>query len=163
MEDAYSAVDPGLQAEESDDDFHYAEVDVMSDDEGDDGASEDLDAALRSLQAFTNKNAPEQSPSVMQPAAPGQTTKKPEVMDDFLRNFFVKMGLSRTCEMFEAEWYEMKATGRLEGSQLVPDIYQRNAVRSHSGRGNNSCMLFQEKRATMSSRSYGAESEDVPT
>jgi hypothetical protein len=66
------------------------------------------------------QNAPEQSPSVVQPAAPGQTTKKPEVMDDFLRNFFVKMGLSRTCEMFEAEWYEMKATGRLEGSQLVP-------------------------------------------
>jgi hypothetical protein len=28
---------------------------VRSDDEGDDGASEDLDAALRSLQAFTNK------------------------------------------------------------------------------------------------------------
>jgi hypothetical protein len=49
-------------------------------------------------------------------------------MDDFLRNFFVKMGLSRTCETFEAEWYELKATGKLEGSQLVPDIYQRNSV-----------------------------------
>lgn len=60
---------------------------------------------------------------------PGRVTRKPEVMDDFLRNFFVKMGLARTCETFEAEWYELKATGRLEGSQLVPDIYQRNAVR----------------------------------
>ncbi len=60
---------------------------------------------------------------------PGQVTRKPEVMDDFLRNFFVKMGLARTCEAFEAEWYELKATGKLEGSQLVPDIYQRNAVR----------------------------------
>lgn len=49
-------------------------------------------------------------------------------MDDFLRNFFVKMGLSRTCEAFEAEWYELKATGRLEGSSLVPDVYLRNAV-----------------------------------
>lgn len=63
-----------------------------------------------------------------QPAAPGAVTKKPEVMDDFLRNFFVKMGLSRTCEAFEAEWYEMKATGRLDGSSPVPDVYLRNAV-----------------------------------
>uniref|UniRef100_A0A7S3QVU9 Uncharacterized protein n=1 Tax=Dunaliella tertiolecta TaxID=3047 RepID=A0A7S3QVU9_DUNTE len=47
-------------------------------------------------------------------------------MDDFLRNFFVKMGLSRTCETFEAEWYELKATGRLEGNTQVPDVYQRN-------------------------------------
>ena len=66
-------------------------------------------------------------------AQPGQVTRKPEVMDDFLRNFFVKMGLARTCETFEAEWYELKATGKLEGSQLVPDIYQRNAVRNHTG------------------------------
>lgn len=49
-------------------------------------------------------------------------------MDDFLRNFFVKMGLSRTCETFEAEWYELKATGRLEGVSQVPDVYLRNAV-----------------------------------
>lgn len=49
-------------------------------------------------------------------------------MDDFLRNFFVKMGLGRTCEAFEAEWYELKATGRLEGDTTVPDVYQRNMV-----------------------------------
>ena len=68
-------------------------------------------------------------------APPGQVTRKPEVMDDFLRNFFVKMGLARTCEAFEAEWYELKATGKLDaggggggGSHLlVPDVYQRNA------------------------------------
>ena len=60
-------------------------------------------------------------------------------MDDFLRNFFVKMGLARTCETFEAEWYELKATGKLEGSQLVPDIYQRNAVRNY--RGCWSCLM----------------------
>ena len=49
-------------------------------------------------------------------------------MDDFLRNFFVKMGLSRTCETFEAEWYELKATGKLEGNSQVPDVYLKNAV-----------------------------------
>ena len=37
------------------------------------------------------------------------------------------MGLSRTSEAFESEWYELKAMGKLEGNLLVPDIYQRNA------------------------------------
>ncbi len=63
-----------------------------------------------------------------QEAQPGQVVKKPEVIDDFLRNFFIKMGLSRTCECFEAEWYELKATGRLDSSTTVPDVYLRNAV-----------------------------------
>eukprot|EP00195_Chlamydomonas_chlamydogama_P014730 CAMPEP_0202902622 /NCGR_PEP_ID=MMETSP1392-20130828/16959_1 /ASSEMBLY_ACC=CAM_ASM_000868 /TAXON_ID=225041 /ORGANISM="Chlamydomonas chlamydogama, Strain SAG 11-48b" /LENGTH=251 /DNA_ID=CAMNT_0049589413 /DNA_START=266 /DNA_END=1017 /DNA_ORIENTATION=- len=114
-----------LAADDSDDDFQYEEVEVMSDDE-DDGVSEDLDAALRSLQAFTSKQEPTTSKRTDEPL-PGQVTRRPEVMDDFLRNFFVKMGLSRTCETFEAEWYELKATGRLEGSPSVPDVYQRNA------------------------------------
>lgn len=62
---------------------------------------------------------------------PGQVVRRPEVIDDFLRNFFVRTGLSRTAEVFEAEWYELKATGRLEaaGSTVVPDIYLRNGVR----------------------------------
>jgi hypothetical protein len=61
---------------------------------------------------------------------PGQVVRRPEVIDDFVRNFFVRMGLSRTAEVFEAEWYELKATGRLEaaGSTVVPDIYLRNGV-----------------------------------
>lgn len=56
--------------------------------------------------------------------------RRPEVIDDFVRNFFVRMGLSRTAEVFEAEWYELKATGRLEaaGHTVVPDIYLRNGV-----------------------------------
>lgn len=51
------------------------------------------------------------------------------MIDDFIRNFYVKMGLTRTAEIFEAEWYELKATGRLEGANTtVPDIYLRNGV-----------------------------------
>ncbi|GLI70980.1 hypothetical protein VaNZ11_016084 [Volvox africanus] len=120
-------VEPGLDTlrlEDSDDDFKYEEVDVMSD--GEDDASEDLDAALRKLQAFTAKDAStarSRAPEVQ----PGQVVKKPEVIDDFLRNFFIKMGLSRTCECFEAEWYELKATGRLDSTTTVPDVYLRNA------------------------------------
>ena len=35
----------------------------------------------------------------------GEVTQKPEVVDDFIRNFLVKMGLSKTLEMFETEWW----------------------------------------------------------
>jgi hypothetical protein len=42
---------------------------------------------------------------------------------------YMQMGLVRTGEAFEAEWYELKATGRLEGASAVPDVYVRNAVR----------------------------------
>lgn len=34
----------------------------------------------------------------------GQVTQRPEVVDDFIRNFLVKMGLTKTLEMFETEW-----------------------------------------------------------
>jgi len=125
--DASRGITPDLLAgADSDDDFEYEEVEVMSDDGADEAASEDLDAALRSLAAFTSKNgAGTQQARAQTP--PGTTSKKPEVMDDFLRNFFVKMGLARTCETFEAEWYELKATGRLDAGHLVPDIYLRNS------------------------------------
>jgi hypothetical protein len=60
---------------------------------------------------------------------PGQVVRRPEVIDDFIRNFYVKTGLTRTAEVFETEWYELKATGRLEGANtIVPDVYMRNGV-----------------------------------
>ena len=51
-----------------------------------------------------------------------------QVMDDFVRNFLVKMGMTSTLEKFEAEWYELEATGRLnmEGMPQVPDVYNTN-------------------------------------
>jgi hypothetical protein len=45
-------------------------------------------------------------------------------------NFCAKAGLLRTAEAFEAEWYELKATGRLGGlATSMPDVYLRNGVR----------------------------------
>lgn len=81
--------------------------------------------AILGLQLLTSTHLQDALKASQPP--PGQVTRKPEVMDDFLRNFFVKMGLGRTSEAFESEWYELKAMGKLEGNLLVPDIYQRNA------------------------------------
>ena len=47
-------------------------------------------------------------------------------------NFCVKAGLHRTAEVFESEWYELKASGRLGGLDTsMPDVYSRNGVSSH--------------------------------
>lgn len=58
-----------------------------------------------------------------------QVTRRPEVVDDFFRNFCVKMGLEQTLNVFETEWYELKATGRLRNDPgTLPDVYLHNAV-----------------------------------
>lgn len=114
-----------LKFEEADDDFKYEEVEVESED--DDDISEDLDSALKSLQALTQKNDRQRSRLASPEPVAGQVSRRPEVLDDFIRNFFVKMGLTRTNEIFESEWYELKATGRLEQPGNVPDVYLRNA------------------------------------
>ena len=61
-------------------------------------------------------------------AQTGEVTRRPEVVDDFIRNYLVKMGLTKTLECFEAEWYELKATGKLKQENVgaVPDIYLHN-------------------------------------
>ncbi|KAI8471064.1 MAG: flagellar WD repeat-containing protein Pf20 [Monoraphidium minutum] len=114
--------------DDSDDDFEYEEVEVASDPEEDD-ISEDLDAAMRSLQALTAPKSGSGSAAAAKAAAaaPGTVTRRPEVIDDFIRNFCAKAGLARTAEAFEAEWYELKATGRLGGlATSMPDVYLRN-------------------------------------
>jgi len=54
--------------------------------------------------------------------------KRPEVLDDFIRNFLIKMKLEKTLETFQAEWFELTQKGILteEDVGVVPDIYLRN-------------------------------------
>ncbi|WAR05260.1 SPG16-like protein [Mya arenaria] len=51
----------------------------------------------------------------------------PEVVDDFVRNFLVRMGMERTLDCFQTE-YELQQRGYLheEDVGVVPDIYSRN-------------------------------------
>jgi hypothetical protein len=82
--------------DDSDDDFEYAEVEVEEEDADldaeDDVMLEDLNTAMRSLQALGRGGAQHggQGDAPRQ-AYPGQVTKQPEVIDDFIRNFFVKV------------------------------------------------------------------------
>ena len=53
---------------------------------------------------------------------------RPSVVDDFIRNFLIKVGMTNTLDAFNTEWYALQAKGRLgeEYTTKVPDIYLRN-------------------------------------
>lgn len=79
-------------------------------------------------------------------------TKRPEVIDDYIRNYLSSKGLHKSLDAFQVgiefststflgprwclrlclwaqnEWYEFQQTGKLspEDVTIVPDVYQRN-------------------------------------
>ena len=107
-----------------DDDFSYEEVAVEDEFHDDPNASglndddENFETLLRSVQAQKDRDAP--------PQVRPDLTRLPEVVDDFVRNFFVKHNLLRTLEMFEVEWYERYGQSPEEEVQCVPDVYLEN-------------------------------------
>ena len=105
---------------ESDDDFEYEEVEVDGDaDELEE--EEDLESALRRvrLQAATEAQDAEPRPVI---------GKRAELVDDFIRNFLLKMKMTKTMDCFQTEWYEKATAGELtpEDLSVVADVYQRN-------------------------------------
>ena len=46
-------------------------------------------------------------------AKPTLTQVRPEVVDDFIRNFLIKVGMSRTLDNFNSEWYDLQQKGKL--------------------------------------------------
>mmetsp|Transcript_6523 Transcript_6523/g.12670 ORF Transcript_6523/g.12670 Transcript_6523/m.12670 type:complete len:261 (-) Transcript_6523:6-788(-) len=109
-----------ISEDESDDDFAYEEVEVeVEDDDADEG--EDLETALikvrQQQQLEADANAPKAS-----------VGKRPELIDDFIRNFLLKMKMFKTLDVFQTEWYEKSTAGQLtpEDVGVVADVYQRN-------------------------------------
>merc|ERR1712195_83748 len=116
--------------DESDDGFEYDEVAVDSgDDEVDElgeSLDEDLESALESIKRKIKPGHGTEDPGDRK-ALP-IVAKRAEVLDDFIRNFLIKMKLNKTLKTFQAEWYELTQKGILseEDVGVVPDIYLRN-------------------------------------
>jgi hypothetical protein len=108
--------------DESDDDFDYKQVE-------DDGEEEDEEEGEEDFAAMTAKvaasEAAEQGLAVHEGASTGT---RAETVDDFLRNFLVKMKLTKTLDCFQTEWYEKESQGLLSQDDIgpVPDLYLRN-------------------------------------
>uniref|UniRef100_H3B6C1 Sperm associated antigen 16 n=2 Tax=Latimeria chalumnae TaxID=7897 RepID=H3B6C1_LATCH len=114
-------------SEGSEEDFQYEDVSAADDfslTEGD----EDLDSAIKNLQEQTEDAqlvAKQEEQTCKFPVS-----RRQEVVDDFLRNFLVKMGMTRTLDCFQTEWYELIQKGLLnhEDVAFVPDVYVHNQL-----------------------------------
>jgi len=124
-----------LSDDEEDGEFDYAAIpagDAAFDGDGDDGDDDDDDdggddfaAALASINKAADRGGHAHGETG---ACDVLTQVRPSVVDDFVRNFLIKVGLVRTLESFNAEWYELQAKGKLSEEHVgtVPDIYVRN-------------------------------------
>ncbi|KAL2302593.1 hypothetical protein Nmel_010022, partial [Mimus melanotis] len=111
--------------DEAKDDYQYEEVsadDEISLHEDD----EDLSKALQTVQEQTEDAHILALQSVLTSQKPILET--PQAIDDFFCNFLVRLGMSRTLDCFQTEWYELIERGVLtaDAAGLVPDVYTRN-------------------------------------
>ncbi|XP_059503021.1 sperm-associated antigen 16 protein isoform X2 [Stegostoma tigrinum] len=125
--------------EESEGDYQYEEIPVDDDisiPEGEESLenivktieqrNEDLKATFTSERVIAASLLAEENDLVpVQPVCQGG-----EVVDDFLRNFLIKMGMMKTLECFQIEWYEMLQKGllKLQDVGFVPDVYAQNQL-----------------------------------
>ncbi|XP_041432811.1 sperm-associated antigen 16 protein isoform X2 [Xenopus laevis] len=112
--------------EGSEDGYQYEEIPPDDDDFSLPEGEEDL---VRTVQTVRDQAEDSFSPrSVLTTQRP--VSHRPEVVDDFVRNFLIKMGMMKTLECFQTEWYEMMQKGLLsaEVAGFVPDIYAHNQM-----------------------------------
>ncbi|XP_060049938.1 sperm-associated antigen 16 protein isoform X2 [Erinaceus europaeus] len=109
--------------ETSEDDYEYEEIpdDNFSIPEGE----EDLSKAMQMVQERTADTQILEQKTVL----PSKQAV-PEVIEDFLCNFLIKMGMTRTLDCFQSEWYELvqKEVARLGALGNVPDVYTQNML-----------------------------------
>ncbi|XP_047629379.1 sperm-associated antigen 16 protein isoform X3 [Phacochoerus africanus] len=109
--------------EASEDDYEYEEIpdDNFSIPEGE----EDLAKAIQMVQEQATDTQILEQKTVLssKPAAP-------EAIEDFLCNFLIKMGMTRTLDCFQSEWYELMQKGitELRDAGNVPDVYTQNML-----------------------------------
>mmetsp|Transcript_20394 Transcript_20394/g.47802 ORF Transcript_20394/g.47802 Transcript_20394/m.47802 type:complete len:581 (-) Transcript_20394:132-1874(-) len=109
--------------DDDDDEYEYEGVELEDDDLTDEG-EEDLDQALRTLKLKQGMAVDHAPPPPERP----EMQERPEVVDDFIRNFLRKVGLHHTLDSFQREWYALQQEGKLKEEDVgsVPDVYLRN-------------------------------------
>jgi hypothetical protein len=127
--DAYY-LEPVTLDEEDDDEYNYEEVEVEEGEEeeveGQEDEDEDLEQALTTLRAKGEESTAREAKEELPPRS--VVTRRPEVLDDFIRNVLLKMGMTETLDMFQREWYRLTGEGKISEVDMgtVPDIYLRN-------------------------------------
>jgi chromosome segregation ATPase len=122
---------PDLFQSDSDDDYLYEEIPIEEfEDDKSDTEDENLEETVRNIteRRFFEENEAEIKNIEENKDNVASTTKQPEVVEDYIRNFFYSRGLKKSLETFQEEWYEFKKKGHLspEDSETVPDVYVKN-------------------------------------
>ncbi|KAF4079136.1 hypothetical protein AMELA_G00189690 [Ameiurus melas] len=109
--------------EDSEDGFEYKEISSKEESVTEEA---DLEAVYEILHNSTNDSAfvPELTPSSSQKLQ----ISIHEVVDDFLHDFLMKMGMYKTLDCLQTEWFEMLHKGTLKTNHMgfIPDIYTYN-------------------------------------
>ncbi|XP_039925074.1 sperm-associated antigen 16 protein isoform X4 [Hirundo rustica] len=111
--------------DDSKDDYQYEEVSA-DDDFSLHEDYEDLSKALQTIEEQTEDAQILALQSVL--TSEKSVSEIPQALDDYFCNFLVRLGMSRTLDCFQTEWYELIERGvlRVEDAGLVPDVYTRN-------------------------------------
>mmetsp|Transcript_82801 Transcript_82801/g.146295 ORF Transcript_82801/g.146295 Transcript_82801/m.146295 type:complete len:593 (+) Transcript_82801:119-1897(+) len=112
-------------SDESDDEFDYEEL--PEDSELLEGDEEEALDDINRLLAET-KHGPADGEEGDREEGLAKVQQRPQVIDDFFRNFLLKYGMKRSLDAFQTEWYELQQSGKFKDSELtvVPDVYTRN-------------------------------------
>mmetsp|Transcript_3692 Transcript_3692/g.3995 ORF Transcript_3692/g.3995 Transcript_3692/m.3995 type:complete len:622 (-) Transcript_3692:306-2171(-) len=126
-EEVYKLEDVEVTDDE-DDEYEYQEVDDGSLGSSSDEESDNLEKLMAQTKAKSLRDTTQHLDTKGTKALESKTVERHEVVDDFVRNFFLKFNMQKTLETFENEWYELQGKGRLKEEEIgiVPDIYLRN-------------------------------------
>jgi len=111
-------------SDDSDEDFDYEELpedpELLEDD--DDVGIDDINKLLAETKQGTD------ALEAGGDAGLAKVQQRPQVIDDFFRNFLLKYNLKHSLEAFQSEYYELQQCGAFKDSELaiVPDVYSRN-------------------------------------
>lgn len=114
-------------SDESDDEFNYEELPEEGDQVDEEEVLDDINRLVNEEQEKRRQEEAEHSLGAGNDG-PARVQQRPQVIDDFFRNFLIKNSMKRSLEAFQSEWYELQQSGKFQGSELqvVPDLYTRN-------------------------------------
>ena len=137
VEDGSYVLEEVTLEEEEEDDMKYDEVPVLSDSDSDSEEHDDFEQVLKDLkqEQVSEPSTSREGQNVSGSKKAGgsgvssKTQQKPAVVDDFIRNFLMRNGMSQTLEAFESEWYDLQSQGKsFTQQQEVPDVYTENEI-----------------------------------
>ncbi|CAF0759374.1 unnamed protein product [Rotaria sordida] len=114
-----------VRAVDNGDEFQYEEVPV--EEFYDDDKEDTLDALIRNVKD-QQRESQVITTSTSAAAPRGTLTTQPEAVDDFVRNFLVRMGMKKTMQQFQIEWHNLSSSGRIKTNECgyLPDVVKHN-------------------------------------